>query len=261
MLAPGQVPRHVAIVMDGNGRWANQRALPRVEGHRAGEAALVDVVAGAVELGLPWLSVYAFSTENWKRSPAEVRFLMGYSRRVLRARRDLFGSWGVRVVWSGQEARLWPSVVRELRQAEDLTRENTGTVLNLCVNYGGRAEIAEACRALARRAAAGQLDPEAITEALVADQLRGGRQPMDDAGLHPGAPAARPAIPDVDLLWRSSGEQRISNFLLWQAAYAELVFVPELWPDVDRLVLWRAVEQYAARSRRYGTARDTPRPV
>jgi undecaprenyl diphosphate synthase len=142
--------------MDGNGRWANARGLPRVEGHRAGEDALVEVVAGAAEIGLPWLSVYAFSTENWRRSPGEVRFLMGYSRRVLRERRDLFHSWGVRVIWSGEQRRLWPSVVRELREAEALTRDNTGTVLNLCVNYGGRAEIADAARALARQAAIGQ---------------------------------------------------------------------------------------------------------
>ncbi|MDR1150893.1 MAG: di-trans,poly-cis-decaprenylcistransferase [Bifidobacteriaceae bacterium] len=252
-LGPEHLPRHVAVVMDGNGRWASARGLPRVEGHRAGEAALVDVVAGAVDIGLPWLSVYAFSTENWTRSPAEVRFLMGYSRRVLRARRDLFHSWGVRVIWSGEQRRLWPSVIRELREAEALTRDNTGMVLNLCVNYGGRAEITDAVRTLARQAAIGHLDPARITEDLLAAHLRGGQRETDDAV----PPAPRP-IPDVDLFIRSSGEQRISNFLLWQSAYAELVFVDELWPDLDRLVLWRAIETYARRSRRFGGAPDAP---
>jgi undecaprenyl diphosphate synthase len=233
--------------MDGNGRWAAARGLPRVEGHRAGETALVEVVAGAVQLKLPWLSVYAFSTENWRRSPAEVSFLMGYTRQVLRARRDLFHSWGVRVIWSGEQRRLWPSVVRELREAEVLTRNNTGTFLNLCVNYGGRAEIADAVRTLAREAAIGQVDAARITEDDVAARLRGGERTFDGGGL-PG----RPNVPDVDLFLRSSGERRISNFLLWQSAYAELVFVEEMWPDVDRTVLWRAVEEYSGRSRRFG---------
>jgi undecaprenyl diphosphate synthase len=240
--------------MDGNGRWANARGLTRIEGHRAGESALVDVVAGAVELGLEWLSVYAFSTENWSRPPGEVRFLMGYSRKVLRQRRDLFHSWGVRVVWSGEQRRLWPSVVRELRDAEELTCNNTGTVLNLCVNYGGRAEIADAVRTLAAQAAAGQIDPRTIGEADISAHLRGGqRQDPPDAGQ-------RPQIPDVDLFLRASGEQRVSNFLLWESAYAELVFVPQMWPDVDRLVLWQAIEEYTHRTRRFGQATDTPTP-
>jgi undecaprenyl diphosphate synthase len=233
------MPRHIAVVMDGNGRWAAERGLPRVEGHRAGESALVEIVAGAVEAGVEWLSVYAFSTENWTRSPAEVRFLMGYSRRVLRARRDLFHSWGVRIRWTGITERLWPSVIRELREAEALTRDNTGTTLNLCVNYGGRAEIAETARAIAHQAAIGHLTPQDVTEELLAAHLTG-----------PGRP------PDVDLFLRTSGEQRLSNFLLWQSAYAELVFTGEMWPDVDRLVLWRAIETYARRSRRFGGAPD-----
>ncbi|MDR1150925.1 MAG: di-trans,poly-cis-decaprenylcistransferase, partial [Bifidobacteriaceae bacterium] len=257
-LARDHLPRHVAVVMDGNGRWANARGLTRVEGHRAGDHALVDVVAGAIDLGLEWVSLYAFSTENWKRPPGEVRFLMGYSRGVLRARRDLFHSWGVRVVWSGEERRLWPSVVRELRETEEMTRNNTGLKLNLCVNYGGRSEIADAVRALAREAAIGRLNPERITEADIAAHLRGGTRVGDDTS---GTCAARPRVPDVDLFLRVSGEQRISNFLLWQSAYAELVFVPELWPDVDRLVLWRAVEEYARRTRRFGGAVDTPTPT
>jgi undecaprenyl diphosphate synthase len=246
--------------MDGNGRWAGARGLPRSEGHRAGEAALVEVVAGAVELGLPWLSVYAFSTENWRRPPAEVRFLMGYSRRVLRARRDLFHSWGVRVVWSGEQARLWPSVVRELRAAETLTRANRGTVLNLCVNYGGRAEIAAAARALAYDAAAGRLDPATITEAHLAAHLPAVGGPGGGSGRDDSDAPLR--IPDVDLFLRTSGERRLSNFLLWQSAYAELVFTDELWPDVDRLTLWRAVAEYTHRNRRFGAApaASSPRP-
>jgi undecaprenyl diphosphate synthase len=249
LAAPAR-PAHIAVVMDGNGRWANARGLTRTEGHRAGEAALVEVVAGAVEAGVSWLSVYAFSTENWRRSPSEVRFLMGYSRRVLRARRDLFHSWGVRVVWSGQTARLWPSVIRELREAETLTAANTGLTLNLCVNYGGRAEIAEAARRLAQLVAAGQMAADDVDEARLSGLL----------GQRPGDPERTSVqVPDVDLFVRTSGERRTSNFLLWQAAYAELVFVDELWPDVDRRVLWRAIEEYAGRGRRFGGAVDQPR--
>ncbi|MDR1825817.1 MAG: di-trans,poly-cis-decaprenylcistransferase [Bifidobacteriaceae bacterium] len=230
------MPRHVAVVMDGNGRWAGKQGLPRTEGHRAGEAALVDVVAGAIEIGVEYLTVYAFSTENWKRSPAEVKFLMGYSRDVLRARRDLFSSWGVRVRWAGERGRLWPSVIRELTQAEIMTRKNTGMVLTLCVNYGARAEITAAARAMAAEAAMGRLDPARINERLLAAHLPVGE------------------LPDVDLFWRTSGEQRLSNYMLWQSAYAELVFSDALWPEVDRRDLWAAIEQYAARERRFGGA-------
>src|SRR5690625_3413802 len=142
------VPRHVAIVMDGNGRWANARGLPRVEGHKAGEAALLDVVAGAIELGISHVSAYAFSTENWKRSPAEVRFLMGFNRDVLRRRRDEMNDWGVRVRWAGRRPKLWRSVINELQEAERLTAGNSTCTLTMCVNYGGRAEITDAVRAI-----------------------------------------------------------------------------------------------------------------
>ncbi len=232
------VPGHIAIVMDGNGRWANQRGLPRTEGHRAGEAALMEVMAGAIEAGVGHVSVYAFSTENWKRSPEEVRFLMGYSRTVLRRQREVLHSWGVRIRWSGSRKRLWRSVVKELESAEELTQHNTRCTLTMCVNYGGRAEIAEAVRGIAEKAASGTIDPRRITEATVAAHLD------------------EPDMPDVDLFLRSSGEQRISNFLLWQSAYAELVFLDVLWPDVDRTVLWQAMEIYARRDRRYGAAVD-----
>jgi undecaprenyl diphosphate synthase len=248
------LPRHVAVVMDGNGRWANQRGLPRVEGHRAGERALVDVVAGAVEAGVEWLSLYAFSTENWKRSPAEVRFLMGFSRQTIREDRDLFDSWGVRIVWSGRRPRLWRSVAKELVVAERQTQHNAGLGLNLCVNYGSRLEIADAVKQVALDVAAGRLDPARVTERTVAARF-GALDAGPVAGL---ARPPRPHIPDVDLFVRTSGEQRLSNFLLWQSAYAELCFVPELWPDVDRRVLWRTLEEFAGRGRRFGGATDTP---
>uniref|UniRef100_UPI0003639795 isoprenyl transferase n=1 Tax=Nocardiopsis salina TaxID=245836 RepID=UPI0003639795 len=216
------VPRHVAVVMDGNGRWAKQRGLARTEGHKAGESSLFDVVEGAVELGVPYLSAYAFSTENWKRSPDEVRFLMGFNRDVIRRRRDELHAMGVRVVWSGRPGRLWKSVISELQDAEEMTKDNTGLTLQFCVNYGGRAEVVDSARALARRVAAGELSPEKITEDAIARNLYA------------------PGVPDVDLFLRSSGEQRTSNFLLWQSAYAEFVFLDQLWPDFDRRDLWRA---------------------
>ena len=148
-LPPELVPQHVAIVMDGNGRWAKERGLPRTAGHEAGESSLFDVVEGAIELGVKWVSAYAFSTENWKRSPDEVRFLMGFNRDVIRRRRDEMHALGVRVRWAGRRPRLWRSVIRELEEAEELTRDNDVCTLTMCVNYGGRAEIADAARLLA----------------------------------------------------------------------------------------------------------------
>jgi undecaprenyl diphosphate synthase len=230
------VPNHVALVMDGNGRWAKQRGLPRTAGHERGEAALLDVVEGAIELGVRWLSAYAFSTENWKRSPDEVRFLMGFNRDVIRRRRDYMNALGVRVRWAGRRPRLWRSVIRELEVAEQMTRRNSVLTLTMCVNYGGRAEIADAVRAIAEEAAAGRLDPARVDERTVARHLD------------------EPDMPDVDLFIRSSGEQRTSNFLLWQSAYAEMVFLDTLFPDFDRRDLWRACEIYAGRDRRFGGA-------
>jgi undecaprenyl diphosphate synthase len=232
------VPGHVAIVMDGNGRWANARGLPRTAGHEAGEAALLDVIAGAIEVGVTCVSAYAFSTENWRRSPDEVRFLMGFNRDVIRRRRDELHSWGVRVVWSGRSPKLWRSVINELRDAEEMTAHNDVITLNFCVNYGGRAEIGDAVRRIGQEVAAGRLDPQRIDDRTIARHLY------------------HPEVPDVDLFVRSSGEQRTSNFMLWQSAYAEMVFLDTLWPDFDRRDLWRAVELYAARDRRYGGAVD-----
>jgi len=235
-LSPEQVPRHVAIVMDGNGRWAKARGLPRTAGHERGEAALFDVVEGAIQVGVKAVSAYAFSTENWKRSPDEVRFLMGFNRDVIRRRRDEMHELGVRVRWAGRRPRLWRSVIKELETAEELTRDNTVMTLTMCVNYGGRAEIADAAAALARDVKAGRVDPDKVTERTFARYLD------------------EPDMPDVDLFWRTSGEQRTSNFLPWQAAYAELVFSDIAWPDVDRRALWAAVVEYADRNRRYGSA-------
>ncbi len=237
-LDPQRLPAHVAVVMDGNGRWANQRGLPRTEGHRVGEATLMDVVAGAVQIGVKELSAYAFSTENWRRSPAEVRFIMGFARTILRRQRDELNDWGVRVRWVGRSPRLWKSVLSELRAAEELTAANTRMTLNMCVNYGGRAEIADAARAIAAEVAAGRLKAGGVNEATVSRYLYS------------------PQMRDVDLLIRTGGEHRTSNFLMWESAYAELYFSDLAWPDFDRRELWRACTQYALRERRFGGAVD-----
>jgi undecaprenyl diphosphate synthase len=237
------VPQHVAIVMDGNGRWANQRGLPRIEGHKRGEAVVLDVAKGCIELGVKWLSLYAFSTENWKRSPDEVRFLMGFNRDVIHRRVDELDAMGVRVRWAGRKPRLWRSVVNELQKAEERTAPNDTLNLTMCVNYGGRAEIGDAARELARLAVAGKINPDKIDERMLAKQLY------------------QPDMPDVDLFIRPSGEQRTSNFMLWQAAYAELVFQDILWPDFDRTHLWSACERYADRDRRFGGAIDASKPT
>jgi undecaprenyl diphosphate synthase len=229
--------------MDGNGRWAKQRGLPRTEGHKRGESALFDVIMGAIELGIPYLSAYAFSTENWRRSPDEVRFLMGFNRDVIRRRRDQLHEMGVRVRWAGRRPRLWRSVISELEDAERMTVGNSVLTLQFCVNYGGRSEIADAAAAIAADAVAGRLRPDRINEKVLARYLD------------------EPGIPDVDLFVRSSGEQRLSNFLIWQSAYAELVFLDTLFPDFDRRDLWRACEIYASRDRRYGGAVPNPTPA
>lgn len=240
-LPAGSVPNHVAIVMDGNGRWANARGLTRVEGHKAGEAALLDVVAGAIQLGIKHLSVYAFSTENWKRSPDEVKFLMGFNRDVLHRRRDQLNEWGVRVRWAGRKPKLWKSVINELQYAEELTKDNTTLTLTMCVNYGGRVELVDAVTAIAHEVAAGRLSPHRVCEQRIQQYLY------------------QPDMPDVDLFVRSSGEQRTSNFLLWQSAYAEMVFLDTLWPAFTRTDLWQAVEQFVGRDRRFGGAIDAPK--
>lgn len=222
--------------MDGNGRWAKAKGLARTVGHEAGEASLFDMVNGAIEIGVKHLSAYAFSTENWKRSREEVTFLMNFNRDVIRRRRDEMHEMGVRVRWAGREPRLWKSVIRELEEAEELTKKNKTLTLTMCVNYGGRAEITDAAAALALDVKRKKVDPDRITEKLFATYLD------------------EPDLPDVDLFLRSSGEQRTSNFLLWQSAYAEMVFLDTLWPDADRRTLWKAIEIYADRQRRFGKA-------
>ncbi|MFF7211450.1 isoprenyl transferase [Streptomyces sp. NPDC008238] len=234
---PGElVPQHVAIVMDGNGRWAKERGLPRTEGHKVGESVVLDVLKGCLELGVKNLSLYAFSTENWKRSPDEVRFLMNFNRDVIHRRRDEMHEMGIRIRWAGRMPRLWKSVVKELQVAEEMTRDNDAMTLYMCVNYGGRAEIADAAARLGEDIKAGRLDPSKVNEKTLAKYM-----------YHPD-------MPDVDLFVRPSGEQRTSNFLIWQSAYAEMVFQDVLWPDFDRRDLWRACLEYASRDRRFGGA-------
>lgn len=230
------LPKHIALVMDGNGRWATERGMKRTEGHKRGEAVLLDVVDACIELGIPYLSAYAFSTENWRRSTDEVRFLMGFNRDVLRRQRDDLHEKGVRVRWVGRRPRLWRSVIRELETAEELTKDNTTMTLAMCVNYGGRAEIIDAARDIARLAAEGKLRPEQITEKTFPNFLD------------------EPDMPDVDLFLRPSGEKRTSNFLLWQSAYAEMVYQDKLFPDFTQQDLFDAVLEYAERDRRFGSA-------
>ena len=236
----GQVPVHVAIVMDGNGRWANARGLTRVEGHRAGEAALMDVIEGAIEAGVKYLTVFAFSTENWKRSPEEVKFLMNYNREVLRRRRDELDGWNVRIRWAGRRPKLWPTVIDELLTAEKLTSKNKGLTFTMAVNYGSRIEIVDAINQMLEDSKSGKIKGS-VTEKTVQKYL------------------LTKDLPDVDLFIRSSGEQRISNFLLWQSAYAEFVFLDVLWPDFSRKHLFEAIQQYAKRNRRFGGAVDKPK--
>jgi undecaprenyl diphosphate synthase len=235
-LNPKQIPNHVAVVMDGNGRWAKERGMPRTAGHEAGEASLLDMVHGAIEIGVKELSAYAFSTENWRRSPEEVKFLMGFNRDVIRRRRDEMNDLGVKIRWVGREQKLWSSVLNELLEAEELTKSNKVLTLNMCVNYGGRAEIVDAITEIAKAIKSKKIKAESITEKNFNKYLYS------------------PQMSDVDLFLRSSGEQRTSNFLMWQSAYAEMVFLDVLWPDADRRTLWKAIEIYAERERRFGKA-------
>jgi undecaprenyl diphosphate synthase len=214
---PERLPRHVAIIMDGNGRWAEQRGLQRSFGHEAGERALFDVVEGALEAGVRYLSVYAFSTENWTRPKGEVDFLLGFNRVLLRQRRDDMNERGVRIRRIGRTDPVPQEVLDEFTAAEELTAANERLDLMVCFNYGGRAELEDAARA------------GSIPDNLYA-----------------------PDVPDVDLLIRTSGEMRLSNFLLWQSAYAELYFTDQLWPDFDRHSLFAALDDYASRDRRFG---------
>ncbi len=235
MLPPGidpdRIPLHVACVMDGNGRWATARGLKRTAGHAAGEEALFDTVEGARDLGLKWLTVYAFSTENWKRPTDEVRFLMGFNERLLLERREELHENDVRVRFIGRRDRKVPRrVLRHIEETEALTRDNKRMTLTFAFNYGGRAEIIDAVQALAREG----VPPQKLTEKAIRSRLYA------------------PDMPDPELVIRTSGETRISNFLLWELAYSELVFTDVLWPDFRREDLFDAVREFQRRERRFG---------
>ncbi|MGI8574777.1 MAG: polyprenyl diphosphate synthase [Egibacteraceae bacterium] len=232
---PRALPEHVGIIMDGNGRWARQRELPRRAGHEAGETALFDTVEGALELGLDYLTVYAFSTENWKRPPSEVAFLMNFNRDLLLRRADELDERRVRVRFIGRRGRPVPRrLVAMMESTEARTAHHDRLTLQVAFNYGGRAELVDAARLLAADVAAGRLKAERVRESSLRSRLY------------------EPDAPDVDLLIRTSGERRLSNFLLWEAAYAELVFTDVLWPDFRREELYVAVAEFQGRGRRFG---------
>jgi undecaprenyl diphosphate synthase len=233
---PSRIPRHVAIVMDGNGRWAQRRGLKRTDGHAAGEEALFDTVEGALDLGLQWMTVYAFSTENWRRPLDEVRFLMRFNESLLLRRRDDLNERGVRVRFIGRRGGRVPKrVLRHIEDTEELTRRNRRMTLTFAFNYGGRAELVDAVRAIAAEARARKVSPDKI----------------DERSIHRHLYAAD--MPDPDVLVRTSGEFRTSNFLLWEAAYSELVFTEVLWPDFRRTDRFAAVREYQLRDRRFGS--------
>jgi undecaprenyl diphosphate synthase len=228
---PKRIPAHVGVVMDGNGRWAQKRGLKRTEGHAAGEEALFDTVDGALELGLDWLTVYAFSTENWKRPADEVRYLMGFNESILTRRRDELHERGVRIRFAGRrDWRVPKRLLRRMDEAIEQTKRNKTMTLTIAFNYGGRAEIVDAVRALvAEGVKASDVDEKAIRKHLY-----------------------DPKMPDPDLMVRTSGEFRISNFLLWELAYSELIFIDTLWPDFRREDLFEAVREFQRRDRRFG---------
>jgi undecaprenyl diphosphate synthase len=239
-----RVPRHVGLILDGNGRWANARGLHRTQGHAAGEPALFDVIEGALDLGVEWLSAYVFSTENWARDAYEVEFLMHFNIDLLRRRRDEMNRKGVRIHFIGDrdDPRVPDELREEIRVAEELTVANETLHLVFAFNYGGRSELVDATRQIALEVAAGRLDPRDIDAATVSAHLY------------------LPGMPDPDLVIRSSGEQRTSNFLLWESAYAEYVFTPVLWPEFDRHVLADCIAEFQSRDRRFGGAVDAVPP-
>ncbi len=232
--APRALPRHVAIIMDGNGRWAQARGLPRIAGHRRGAEAVRRTVAGAREFGIPYLTLFGFSSENWKRPSSEIHDLMGLLRHYLLGEIAELHRNGIRLKVIGDIGRLAPDIVSLIDQAEALTRGNGAVTLTIALSYGGRAEIVAAVRAIAAQVARGGLAVDAVDEDCLARHLF----TVD--------------LPDPDLLIRTSGEQRISNFLLWQCAYSELVFTKTLWPDFAKSDLARAIDEYCGRERRYG---------
>lgn len=227
-------PLHVAIIMDGNGRWAKARGLPRIAGHRQGAEAVRATIKACADLGVGYLTIYAFSSENWKRPIDEVDDLMGLLSLYLRRELAALHSQGVKVGFIGDRSRLGPEINRLIREASELTKNNARLTFTVAINYGGRQEIIEAARKLAQNTLDGTLEPEEIDEAEFARHLQ------------------TTALPDPDLIIRTSGEQRLSNFLLWQSAYSELIFIPTLWPDFSREHLERAIAEFQGRERRYG---------
>jgi len=234
--APLPPPAHIAIIMDGNGRWAKARGLPRVAGHQRGVDALRGVVEAGQEMGIDYLTLYAFSSENWKRPPREVDDLMGLMRLYLRRELRELHRNGVRIRFIGEWRLLAPDIVKLIEDAEETTTLNTGLTLIIAVNYGSHREIVEASKQIAAAVADGNMELDDIDEAIFAQHLH------------------TDGIPDPDLVIRTSGEQRLSNFLLWQAGYAELVFMDVLWPDFNKQSLQQAVDEFHQRERRYGAS-------
>ncbi|MEC7924585.1 MAG: polyprenyl diphosphate synthase [Actinomycetota bacterium] len=225
------IPQHVAVIMDGNGRWAQKRNLQRTEGHLMGEEALFECVEGALELGISWLTVFGFSTENWNRPKKEVQFLINFNRETIRKRRDELHERNVKIGFIGREDwRMPKGLLRDMDEARELTKNNDAMTFTVAFNYGGRAEIVDALKAMS----ADNLAPKQITEKKISQYLYGQN------------------MPDPDLIIRTSGEQRLSNFLLWQSAYSEFLFLDTLWPDFTRSTLYEAVAEYQVRSRRFG---------
>ena len=239
-----RVPRHVAIIMDGNGRWANARGLHRTQGHAAGEPALFDVIDGALEMGVEWLTAYTFSTENWSRDEYEVEFLMHFNVDLLQRRRDELHAKGIRIHFIGDrdDPRVPDDLRKRIVDAEELTRDNEAMHMVFAFNYGGRSEIVSAVAEIAARAVSGDIAPEEVDADLIAAHLY------------------LPEMPDPDLVIRTSGELRTSNYLLWESAYSEYVFTPVLWPDFDRHTLAECIIEYQSRDRRFGGAEDLSVP-
>jgi undecaprenyl diphosphate synthase len=234
-LDPTRIPTHVAIVMDGNGRWAQRRGLPRTDGHAAGEEALMDTIWGAHAAGIRWLTVYAFSTENWKRPVDEVRFLMNFNERLLLTRRDELHAKNIKMQFIGRrDWRVPKRILRRIDETLELTRNNTSMTVSMAFNYGGRAELVDAMRAIAAEG----IKPDKITEKTIKAHLYD------------------PEMPDPELMVRTSGEYRMSNFLMWELAYSELVFTDVLWPDFRRSDLYAAIDEYQRRERRFGGLSD-----
>ncbi|MDR2538529.1 MAG: di-trans,poly-cis-decaprenylcistransferase [Bifidobacteriaceae bacterium] len=267
------IPNHIAIIMDGNGRWATQRGLPRIEGHKIGEQVLMDIVAGAIEAQIKELSLYTFSTENWQRNPAEVKFLMGFSRDIIHQRTALLDKWGVKIQWCGRKPKLWKSVYSELKKAEKQTEHNRGLVLNMCINYGGQNEIIDAVNLiLAQRIQPGlvnpknqRTEPDSYENDAEIDDYREAKSVGDTTSNFNSINnfgkinlksfrkfLYQPKMREVDLLIRTGGQMRISNFLLFQIAYAELYFDQKMWPDYNRQDLWNAISEFGQHHRTYG---------